>query len=378
MVNRDVPMRALFQHCGNEAALVSYLIGVDIGGTTTTLAVGNDRGEVLHISDQFPTRSAEGPQAMTRVVVEQAEAALHSVGGSIDCVAAVGLATPGPATEDGVLLKSPNLDPNKWDKFPIRAELERAFQARHGAIRVRYLGDGQAAALGEFAIRSRALSWKPAAGLALPKGTLTSLFMVIVGTGLGGGAVLEGKVVRGRAGRAGHAGHISLPQHAFRHQHDQQLLVGNSYCTAESAISLTALTHQLPYRLSLECWRDHHLQSAGGTGRDKAKLLRGLADAGDALALELFDDQAQALGITLLNVNYLGDYDLLVIGGGVCDIAPAVRERYRQGVIDAYRRHALEGFQDLVPIEFSVCGDNAPAIGALQWVNHTISAVTLP
>jgi glucokinase len=281
-------------------------------------------------------------------------------------VIALGLATPGPATEDGVLLKSPNLDPAKWDKFPIRAQLERSFQRRCPGVCVRYLGDGQAAALGEFAVRSQSMVWAQAE-LDRPNEALSSLFMVIVGTGLGGGAVLEGKVVRGRAGRAGHAGHISLPQHAFRYEHDRQLLVGNSYCTAESAISLTALTHQLPYRLSLDCWREHRLHSAGGSARDKAKLLRGLADEGDALALELFDDQAKALGMTLLNVNYLGDYDLLVIGGGVCDLSPAMRERYRRGVIESYRRYALEGFQNMVDIEFSICGDNAPAIGALRW-----------
>lgn len=348
---------------------MSYLIGVDVGGTTTTLAVGNDRGEVLHVAGQFPTRSEQGPQEVTRIIVEHAAAAVEAAGGSIDELAAVGLATPGPATMDGVLLKSPNLDPAQWDKFPIRAELERAFQQRRPGLGVRYLGDGQAAALGEFAIRSRAMQWKQTPP-DLPDEPLSSLFMVIVGTGLGGGAVQQGQVIRGRAGRAGHAGHISLPVDAFRYEHDRQLLVGNSYCTAESAVSLTALTHQLPYRLSLDCWQNHSLQSAAGSARDKAKLLRNLADEGDALALELFDDQAAALGITLLNVNYLGDYDLLVIGGGVCDLSSAMRERYRQGVLDSYRRHALDGFRNDATIEFSICGDDAPAIGALKWAEH--------
>jgi predicted NBD/HSP70 family sugar kinase len=236
---------------------------------------------------------------------------------------------------------------------------------------VRYLGDGQAAALGEFAVRSRSMKWKHSAALATSDQPLTSLFMVIVGTGLGGGAVQEGQVVRGRGGRAGHVGHITLPPHAFRHEHDRRLLVGNAYCTAESAISLTALTHQLQYRLSLDSLQSHSLNSTSGSTRDKAKRLRGLADEGDPLALELFDDQARALGITLLNVNYLGDYDLLVIGGGVCDLSGAVRERYQREVIESYRQHALEGFRNVIPIEFSVCGDDAPVIGALAWVSAT-------
>jgi len=348
---------------------VSYFIGVDVGGTTTTLAFGNDQGEVLHITGQFPTHSEQGPQEVTRNIVEHAVATINALGGSINDVAAVGLATPGPATVDGVLLKSPNLDPTQWDNFPIRAELERAFHVRRPGLSVHYLGDGQAAALGEFAVRSRSMKWKQASALPLSDAALSSMFMVIVGTGLGGGAVQEGKVVRGCGGRAGHAGHISLPPHAFRYEHDRKLLVGNSYCTAESAISLTALTHQLQYRLSLDRWQDHSLQSAGGSASDKAKLLRGLADGGDPLALELFDDQALALGITLLSVNYLGDYDLLVIGGGVCDLASAIRDRYLRGVIESYRRHALEGFRNVVEIQFSVCGDDAPVIGALTSVS---------
>jgi predicted NBD/HSP70 family sugar kinase len=67
----------------------------------------------------------------------------------------------------------------------------------------------------------------------------------------------------------------------------------------------------------------------------------------------------------LLSANYLGDYDLLVIGGGVCDLAPEVREQYRTTAEQAYREFALDGFRNLDRFEFSVCGDEAPVIGAL-------------
>src|SRR5215472_16469022 len=103
-----------------------FIIGVDVGGTTTTVAIGNER-EVLHVSGQFPTRSEEGPRESVRAIVEHALAALAEVGGSIADVSAVGLATPGPATLDGVLLKTPNLTAAEWDRFPIRGELEQGF-----------------------------------------------------------------------------------------------------------------------------------------------------------------------------------------------------------------------------------------------------------
>ncbi|HEY2253626.1 MAG TPA: ROK family protein, partial [Planctomycetaceae bacterium] len=223
-------------------------------------------------------------------------------------------------------------------------------------------------ALGEYAVRSRAVHLQSRPERQQSGTSVSSLFMVIVGTGLGGGAVHDGRVVVGRQGRAGHVGHTTLPPHAFRHEHDRQLLVGNSFCTAESAISLKALTHQLEYRLTLDQWQRHLLHGVSGSTRDKAKRLRGLAAEGDALALELFEDQAQALGIALLNANYLGDYDLLVIGGGVCDLAPPVRDSYRRTAWESYRQHALDGFKAHVEMEFSVCGDDAPVIGALAWV----------
>ena len=111
--------------------------------------------------------------------------------------------------------------------------------------------------------------------------------------------------------------------------------------------------------------KDHSLNQQSGSFKDKGKQLRNLADDGDALALELFDDQATALGIGLLSINYLGDYDLLVIGGGVCDLSETVRERYRQTAEDAYRKYCLDGFKNLRQFKFSACGDDAPVLGAL-------------
>ena len=118
--------------------------------------------------------------------------------------------------------------------------------------------------------------------------------------------------------------------------------------------------------MTLDQWREHPLNSQSVSDKEKAKQLRGLAAQGDRLALELFDDQAKALGIALLMINYIGDYDLLVIGGGICDITPELRERYLGCVKQAYYDHALDGFRDAVNISFSVCGDHASVIGALD------------
>jgi glucokinase len=351
----------------HEELQLAYYIGVDVGGTTSTLSVGNDRREIVRVSDQFPTTPEKGPQSSIAAIVAAALDEIARVGASLADVPTVALATPGPATMDGVLLSTPNLNRDLWDNFPIRRGLEDALRKHHPAIAVRYIGDGQAAALGEYSICSRSLAWDRVLADSLPTTKLDSLFMIIVGTGLGGGAVLGGQAVQGSQGRAGHVGHILLPHYAFRYGHDRQLLKGNAFSSAESAVSLSGLAHQLEYRLTLPEWASHSFNQSGGTARDNAKRLRELVAAGDPLAQQLFDDQARALGITMLSANYLGDYDRLVIGGGVCDLAPAVRERYQRLAEEEYRRHALDGFRNLDGLHFSVCGDEAPVVGALAW-----------
>ncbi|QDT12175.1 ROK family protein [Planctomycetes bacterium K23_9] len=346
---------------------MNHYVGVDVGGTTTTVSIGNEEREVVFVSPQFDTRSTDGPEATIAAIVHEIGLALKHVGCAFDQVQHIGLATPGPATRDGVLKNSPNLDPKLWNNFAVRGALQASMQAASPGVVVHYIGDGQAAAFGEFAIRKGSVTWSQAipeqsAATALKS---NSLFMAMVGTGLGGGAVRRGLPVRGSQGRAGHAGHTFLPPTAFRHEHDRQLKVGNAVSTVESAVSLTALTHQLAHRLTLAQWKDHPLNASADTNRDKAKQLRELAADSDDLALELFDDQARALGIGLLTANYLGDYDLLVIGGGVCDMSDAMRQRYRQGVEKAYYDSALDGFRNLEGIEFSICGDEAAVVGAL-------------
>ncbi|MEM8671920.1 MAG: ROK family protein [Planctomycetota bacterium] len=345
---------------------MNLFVGVDVGGTTTTISIGDDQRQVLHVSSQFPTRSEDGPDATIGDIVAQIQKALGDLKKSPEDVKSIALATPGPATLDGVLLQSPNLDPEQWDRCPIRDLLQQAWDEVSLDVPVRYIGDGQAAALGEYATRTRRIQWSEIESPdAIDHSQIQSLFMVAVGTGFGGGEVRNGLTVRGTKGRAGHAGHLMLPSSAFRYEHDQQLKVGNAFCTTESAVSLTALTHQLDYRLTLDRWRDHPLNAVDGTAKDKAKQLREFAAESDELALELFDDQARAMGISLLMINYIGDYDLLVIGGGVCDLTAKLRKRYLAVAEQAYLDHALDGFRDLVTISFSVCGDHSSVIGAL-------------
>lgn len=347
-----------------------FYVGIDVGGTTSTIAIGSHDKRLVYLSPQFPTRSQDGPDATLGDLVAAVIEGLRQFNASLDDVITVSLATPGPATIDGTLMPSPNLRADLWANFSMRRELEKRFQGIAHAIKVVYIGDGQAAALGEFSVRAGKIQTDDCDTFCLPPGTvadtsLRSLFFMAVGTGLGGGEVRDCSVVRGSHGRAGHAGHLLLPNHAFRYEHDRQFKVGNTLASAESAISLSALTHQLQYRLGLPQWKDHPLNHSTGTMREKAKLLRKYAADEDALAIELLDDQANALGMVLLMVNYVGDYDMLIIGGGVTEMATKIRQRYLQRAKESYYTHALDGFRGLCEIDFSICGDSASVIGSL-------------
>jgi glucokinase len=352
---------------------LKYFVGIDIGGTTTTLAVGDAQHNILWVSDQFPTEAALGPHACIGNIAKQLQIATKVLQAEQSDFAAVGLSTPGPATLDGTLRNSPNLKHPDWNNFSIRGGLESQLRTVGFNCEVSYIGDGQAAAFGEFQVRSGRWRWNESQ-MKEPNLSLRSIFMVIVGTGLGGGEVRDGKVVRGAAGRAGHAGHIFLPPSVFRYEHDAKLLVGNTHATVESAVSLTGLTHQLGYRLQLPKWQQHPLHQATGTMRDRAKTLRQLADQGDPLAVELFEDQARALGVALLSVCYVGDFDLIVVGGGVCDLSSGMRETYMRHVKKSFYDNALDGFRSFEAIEFSVCGDTAPVIGAAAFAEEHLKA----
>lgn len=357
---------------------MSLFVGVDVGGTTSTICLGDQDGRLEYLSPQFPTRSKEGPHETIEDLADSIVGALDRMGRSLSDVSMVTLATPGPATIDGVLLSTPNLSGEQWNQCPIRELLQSRLQqsVAGSSVAVKYLGDGQAAALGEFALRRGKVCAKGIDSAGIMEmgikdvgstsltAELESLFMVAVGTGLGGGEVRDGRVVRGRKGRAGHAGHLMLPPNAFRYEHDRALKVGNSLNTAESAVSLTALTHQLAYRLGLDRWKEHSLHQVPGTDKDRAKCLRELAADRDPLAIELIQDQAKALGLALLSIQYIGDYDLLVIGGGVCDMTESIREEYLTIIKSTFHDHALDGFRDFDQIVFSSCGDQASVIGA--------------
>jgi predicted NBD/HSP70 family sugar kinase len=313
------------------------VVGLDNGGTANNATVLDSAGRFL--VDQMlemPSRVREGPDVAIEALAGSLDYALEVTGTPRSAVRAVGLDTPGPASADGVLsvTGAANFGHPGWRGFDIRSGLA----ARLG-LPVIYLNDANAAALYAHQVRFGADAGRHSSVAA------------IVGTGLGGGVIEAGRVVRGVAGMAGEFGHMQIPLHGMLAE-GQPVPVCNCGLPgdAESFASLTGIElNLLPYWLSQ--FEGHDL-AAEHPGK-AAKLVRGYGEAGDPLALKIFEQQAMALGRIFTIAAAYTDPDVYFVGGGVVEAAPHFREWFLAKV----REHTAMRDEQAQAAEFALVPD---------------------
>ena len=330
------------------------VIGLDNGGTTNNGTILDSSGRfLLDRMAEVPSEVREGPDKAIHALVLSVEQVLGLTGVPMTAVRAVGLDTPGPASADGVISSkgATNFGHVGWRGFDIRGAL-----AERLGLPVIYNNDGNAAALYAHNIRFRAESGQ------------RSSVSAIVGTGLGGGIVQTGRVVRGAAGMAGELGHVPIPLDG---------LVGDGQpmpaCNcgqsgdAESVASLTGIQNNLlPYWLTR--YEGHPLGEVPiGVA---AKQVRRYGEDGDEMALAIFRQQAMALGrLFTMAANFL-DPDAYFLGGGVVEAAPAFREWFLAAVREnTYLREeqARVARFELVP-DRDMAGARGAALAAMETV----------
>ena len=318
--------------------------GIDLGGTAVNYTFITLDGRWL-IDDlcEHPARAVEGPGVCLGQIAEGLAMAAARAGILPGDIAVVGLDTPGPASASGVLSAegSTNFVHPGWAGFDIRAELE----ARLGTP-VTYLNDGNAAALwGHFSLFGSAVA--------------TSI-SAIIGTGLGGGVIVDGLVVKGRKGFGGELGHVLIPWQGI-----PQIAGLTPPCNCgrvgdlESLCSLTAIRRTLlPFFLA----RNPGHELAALDEHQAAKKVRGLAERGDAMCRDVFRVQAHALGLFFDEMVNTFDPDALIVGGGAIETGEAF-QRWFIGEIRAgmppQRREQAD-----IPIHIMPNGDTAGARGA--------------
>jgi glucokinase len=325
--------------------------GLDAGGTTINATLLDAEGCFLvDEMAESPSCVREGPDKAIEALEQALADVLELTGASRAAVRMVGLDTPGPVTAAGVICSAgaTNFASPEWRGFDVR----RALELRIG-IPVVFNNDANAAAL--YAHHEH-----------FGPGTaeLRSSVSVIVGTGLGGGVVEAGQVIRGAAGMAGELGHIWLPMEGLLAP-GQPMPMCNCGLPgdAESIASLSGIQKNLlPYWLTQ--FPGHEL--ADQPVEEAAKLVRSYGEAGDPLALAVFEQQAMAIGRLLTIAANFTDPHVYLLGGGVVEAAPAFRDWF----LDRVRTHtvlraeqALVSSIALVP-DLDMAGARGSAIAA--------------
>jgi glucokinase len=324
---------------------MKVVAGVDLGGTAVNYTLVDGREKFLIESlCEHPSLSEQGPEICLRQIAQGLDISAKRAGVSVSDVVAVGLDTPGPASATGRFSArgSTNFVHEDWKGFDIREGLSGKLDKP-----VVYLNDGNAAALwGHYAIFGSA-------------SRETSL-SVIIGTGNGGGVIVEGNVVKGKNGFGGELGHVLIPYQSIE---SLAGLVPKCNCgrigDLESLCSLTAIKRNLlPHFLPR--YPGHEM--ANRPPSETAKYVRGMAEKGDLLCREIFRVQAHALGLCYDEMINTFDPDALIVGGGAVETS----EEFQQWFINEVRlgmpiqREEQAG----IPIHVIANGDTAGARGA--------------
>jgi glucokinase len=325
---------------------LQVVAGVDLGGTAVNYTFLNGQEQFLiEKLCEYPARSKEGPEICLQQIAEGLEIAVKNADLQLTDVAVVGLGTPGPASAPGVLSAkgSTNFVHPSWAGFDIRHNLEHQLGKP-----VTYLNDGNAGALwGHFVLFGAS--------------TCATSISTIIGTGLGGGVITDGNVVKGRKGYGGELGHVLIPYQSIE---GIRGLKPECNCgrlgDLESLCSLTAIEQcLLPFFLAQH---SGHELGALGDIRRAAKLVRGLAENGDEMCKKIFRVQAHALGLFFDAMINTFDPDALIVGGGALETAKEFQRWFLDEIRASMPRQREE--QADIPIYVMPNGDTAGARGA--------------
>jgi glucokinase len=330
------------------------VVGLDNGGTCNNATVLDATGQFLVDNlVENPSLVSEGPESAVESLAEAFHHILELTSTPLTLVRAVGLDTPGPASATGVISSkgSTNFSQVSWHGFDIRGALE----ARIG-LPVIYNNDANAAAL--YAHH------RHFGAEAMNRSSVSA----IVGTGLGGGVVENGRVISGAAGMAGELGHVQIP---LQDVLEPGQAVPTCNCgfegDVESIASLTGIKNNLlPYWLAK--FPDHPL-AAEPVGK-AAKMLRAYGEKDDPLALAVFGQQAKAIGKLFTIAANFTDPAAYLLGGGVVEAAP----RFRQWFLNTVRENTqLRQEQQAVTAfalvaDLDMAGARGAAVAALEQI----------
>lgn len=314
-----------------------FIIGVDLGGTNIVVSAMSRDGSRLYGTQSEPTLAAEGAESViariARLVNSTVETTMSAAGVSRAEFLGVGIGAPGTVDRDtGLVMAAPNL---KWYNFPLVARMTELTGRP-----VTLDNDANCATYGEW--------WLGAA-----RGG-RNVVGVTIGTGVGGGIIVDGHVYHGSSDAAGEIGHITIDLNGRR------CGCGNYGCL-EAYASGSAIAERAREAL-------HNDESSilpqlvdGDLARITAAVVYKAAGQGDALALEIVRDTAKYLGAGLANLLNVFNPDIVVIAGGVTQAGEALFAPLRTEV----RRRAFKSVSDACRIVPGTLPGTAGVVGAV-------------
>lgn len=307
-----------------------YVFGVDIGGTTVKLGFFDVEGNLLD-KWEIPTRKEGNGSHILPDVAKSIEEKIAEKNIDKQVIAGVGIGVPGPVDNEGLVHKAANLG---WGVFSIKDTLEEII-----GLPVMAGNDANVAALGEM--------WKGGAQ------GYDDVVMVTLGTGVGGGVIVKGKIINGSSGAAGEIGHI--------HVNDDETDVcgcGNKGCL-EQYSSATGIVRIANKKLAA----DANAKTVLRDGEVSAKTIFDAVKAGDDFAKGVADVYGEYLGKALASIACVVNPEVICVGGGVSKAGEVVLDYIKP----TYIKHVFHGSRD-AKFVLAKLGNDAGIYGAAKLV----------
>ena len=307
-----------------------YRVGVDVGGTNVKIALVTDEGKIVY-SNTVPTRAEMGYEYTISNIKQAIYDLMKETKTTNNDIGAIGFGFPGQIDcENGVVRLLPNIP--GWVNVPIAQMMQDEFN-----IPTRVDNDVRCAALGEL---------KFGAG----KGC-QNLVCITVGTGIGSGLIINGKLVRGASNAAGEIGHIKLTI-----KDGPRCGCGDTGCLEAYASGPSIVAMAENYILGGKSTKFRELANPDISPYIVAEA----AKQGDNVALRIFKIMGEYIGIGLSSVVNLLNPEKIIIGGGVADAGDILL----QPIKDTIKNRAMKISADAVEVVPAQLGNTAGVIGA--------------
>nr|VFK38263.1 MAG: glucokinase [Candidatus Kentron sp. TC]VFK38659.1 MAG: glucokinase [Candidatus Kentron sp. TC]VFK53139.1 MAG: glucokinase [Candidatus Kentron sp. TC] len=318
-----------------------YRIGVDLGGTKM-LGVAFDEDFAPQGRNRLKTKAQGGKQAGIRQIIALIEGTLNAADAAVDQIEGIGIGCPGPVNPNtGVVLEMPNLG---WKDTPVRGELTKAF-----GCPVSVINDVDAGIYAEYRFGA-AKNTRCAIG-------------IFPGTGIGGGCVYNGDIIRGGSGSCMEIGHIPIMENGA--------LCG---CGQRGCLEAVAGRLAISAAAAAAAYRGEapHLLAASGTDLSKIRsgALAASIEAGDISVERIVRDAARRIGLAAAGLVNLLAPDVIVLGGGLVEALPKL---FRREVEEGARGRVMPTYRESFRVAVAKLGDDATAIGAGAWAEHEIA-----